>query len=79
MFFGIIRQEDVRYEALRKRWPGPGMFLAFFELQAIIAVVFSLPFLFASWQHASFVEALEVIGLAIGAASICGEAWPTAR
>ena len=66
-------EEDVRYESLRKRWPGPGMFLAFFELQAFIAVVFSLPFLFASWNSTGSLRVLEVIGLAIGVASIAGE------
>jgi steroid 5-alpha reductase family enzyme len=66
--------EDVRYEALRQRWPGPGMFLAFFELQALIVVIFSLPFLFAAWNPASSFAINEVIGLAIAAASIAGEA-----
>jgi steroid 5-alpha reductase family enzyme len=41
-------REDVRYGSLRDRWRGPWAFLACFELQALIAVVFSLPFLFAS-------------------------------
>ena len=38
-------REDARYRTLRERWPGPGRFLLFFELQALIAVLFSLPFL----------------------------------
>jgi steroid 5-alpha reductase family enzyme len=67
-------QEDVRYEALRKRWPGPGMFLAFFELQAIIVVIFSLPFLFVSWNSTTGLRPLEIIGLAIAIFSLCGEA-----
>jgi steroid 5-alpha reductase family enzyme len=41
-------QEDKRYRTLREQWPGPGRFLLFFELQALIAVLFSLPFLLAA-------------------------------
>src|SRR5262245_4177236 len=33
--------EDKRYRTLRERWPGPFRFLLFFELQAIMAVIFS--------------------------------------
>ena len=35
--------EDARYESLRAKWPGPLSFLVFFELQALLVAVFSLP------------------------------------
>jgi steroid 5-alpha reductase family enzyme len=65
-------QEDVRYEGLRARWPGSGMFLVFHELQAVIVVIFSLPFLFAAWQSAPL-GAMEFIGLAIVLLALLGE------
>lgn len=65
-------EEDVRYEGLRKRWPGAGMFLVFFELQAIIVVIFSLPFLLAAWQGAPL-GVLEYAGLGISVLSLLGE------
>jgi len=64
--------EDVRYEALRQRWPGPGMFLLFFELQAVIAVIFSLPFLFAAWMPLPLQE-IDFIGLGISVLALAGE------
>lgn len=67
-------QEDVRYQTLRKRWSGPGMFLLFFELQAIVVVIFSLPFLFASFNASPELALIEVIGLVIAFGSLCGEA-----
>ncbi len=65
--------EDVRYERLRERWQGPGMFFVFFELQAIIVVIFSLPFLFASFNAAPTLGPLEIAGLLLALFSLCGE------
>lgn len=64
--------EDVRYEALRKRWPGTGMFLVFFELQAVIVVIFSIPFLLAAWREMPL-QVLDFIGLAIAVLALVGE------
>jgi steroid 5-alpha reductase family enzyme len=64
--------EDVRYGTLRARWPGRGMFLAFFELQAVVAVIFSLPFLFAAFNPAPLLP-IEYAGLAIALLSLGGE------
>jgi steroid 5-alpha reductase family enzyme len=66
--------EDKRYRSLRETWKNPGEFLAFFELQALIAVVFSLPFLCASFAGDSHIARLEWLGLAIAAIGIVGEA-----
>lgn len=66
-------QEDKRYEVLRKQWPGSGMFLLFFELQAIIVVIFSLPFLFASFYTSNTLQPLEIIGLSLALLSLVGE------
>lgn len=65
--------EDVRYETLRKRWPGNGMFLLFFMLQAVIAVIFSLPFLFISFNTTPGLSPLEIVGLALAVIALLGE------
>ena len=67
--------EDVRYETLRKKWPGAGMFLVFFELQALVIVIFSIPFLLASFNPAPSLRPIEITGLAIALFSLCGEAF----
>jgi len=75
-------QEDKRYRTLREKWPGPGRFFLFFELQAVIAVVFSLPFLLAALNPRPTLGAFEIIGLALAAAATIGEAtadWQAQR
>ncbi len=66
-------QEDVRYEALRDRWKGPWMFLLFFEMQAVLVVLFSLPFLLAAFNPAPEFHPLELAGLAVAAIALLGE------
>jgi steroid 5-alpha reductase family enzyme len=66
--------EDVRYETLRKRWPGTGMFYLFFQMQAVLVVIFSLPFLSVSFNPAPHLGALEIAGLALALLSLGGEA-----
>lgn len=65
--------EDVRYETLRKKWPGSGMFLVFFQLQAVVVVIFSLPFLLASFNPEPGLKTVEVVGLVIALVSLYGE------
>lgn len=67
-------QEDKRYRTLREKWPGPGRFLLFFELQAVIAVLFSLPFLLAALNPRPDLGVFEVAALALTVAAIIGEA-----
>jgi len=75
-------REDARYRTLREKWPGPWQFLAFFELQALIAVVFSLPFLFASRNPQSRFGVCEWVGLTLALLAIAGESlsdWQAQR
>lgn len=67
-------QEDKRYRTLREQWPGRGRFLLFFELQALIAVVFSLPFLLASVDTRPGLTGLEILGLTLALCATAGEA-----
>jgi steroid 5-alpha reductase family enzyme len=66
--------EDARYGTLRERWPGAGRFLVFFELQAALVVVFSLPFLFASFNPAPALAPIEIAGLGLAVVAVLGEA-----
>lgn len=75
-------QEDKRYRTLREQWPGRGRFLLFFELQALIAVVFSLPFLLASVDTHPGLTGLEIFGLTLALCATAGEAladWQAQR
>jgi steroid 5-alpha reductase family enzyme len=67
-------QEDKRYRTLREKWPGPGRFLLFFELQAVIAVIFSLPFLLAALNPRTTLGVFEIAGLLLAAGATIGEA-----
>jgi len=66
--------EDQRYETLRKRWPGTGMFLVFFELQAVLVVIFSLPFLFVAFNPSPHLQLVEIAGLILALIALAGEA-----
>ncbi len=75
-------REDARYRTLRERWPGPGRFLLFFELQALIAVLFSLPFLLAAVNPRRGLGNFELAGLTLALFATAGEAladWQAQR
>ena len=75
-------REDARYRTLRERWPGPGRFLLVFELQALIAVLFSLPFLLAAVNPRRGLGNFELAGLTLALFATAGEAladWQAQR
>ena len=65
--------EDKRYRTLRRQWPSPGRFLLFFELQALIAVLFSLPFLLAASNERPDLGGVEIAGLTLAMCATLGE------
>jgi len=67
-------KEDARYQTLRDRWKGPAMFLAFFELQAVMVAIFALPFLYVSFDISPTLHPLTIAGAALALISLCGEA-----
>ena len=71
--------EDARYQTLRARWPGSGMFLLFFQLQAVLVVIFSLPFLLMAFNPEPGLKTLEITGLAIALLSLGGESLADAQ
>ena len=50
------------------------MFYVFFQMQAVLVVIFSLPFLFVSFDSEPRFSAIEITGLALAILSLCGEA-----
>jgi steroid 5-alpha reductase family enzyme len=67
-------EEDTRYQTLRARWPGTGMFYLFFQMQAVLVAIFSLPFLIISWSPAKTLGPVEITGLILAIISLSGEA-----
>jgi len=78
LFFSRVlgKPEEGRYVQLRREWKTqlPLRFLFFFEFQALLVVVLSLPFVLASLNVVAPLGKLEKIGAAIWLVSICGEA-----
>ena len=65
--------EDKRYRSLREKWKSPIAFLMFFELQALVAVIFSMPFLSAAFADEPM-SRWEWVGIALATVGIVGEA-----
>lgn len=70
------KSEEGRYVQLRREWKTnlPLRFLFFFEFQAVLTVVLSLPFLLGGLSTIAPLGRLEKIAAAIWLVSICGEA-----
>lgn len=82
LFSRIIGQpEEGRYVQLRKEWKThlPLRFFFFFEFQALLDVVLSLPFLMACLDDRFPLGILEKVGAAIWLAGIAGEALADAQ
>lgn len=66
--------EDGRYQALRARWNGsPARFLVFFQMQAVIVTLFSLPYLAAASRHGNAINAWTLLAVATFVISVGGE------
>ncbi len=67
--------EDGRYQDLRARWgDSPLRYFAFFQAQAVVVVLFSIPF-FAAAAHPGFSSlALPLAAVAVWLVSVTGEA-----
>ena len=70
------RPEDPRYTDLRARasWAATGSFFPFFQAQALLAVILSLPALLAAFNPAPRVSALEWSAVGLWAVALAGEA-----
>lgn len=73
-------EEDGRYKALREQWNGdPKRIFAFFQLQAFIVGLFSLPFLGAAASPESSVTPSIIAGVAVWVLAVAGEAIADAQ
>jgi steroid 5-alpha reductase family enzyme len=83
LFFSRIwrQPEEGRYQQLRKEWKSNinFKFLLFFEFQALLDVVLSVPFLVAALNPRPELSFLELAGLAIWAIAMVGEAIADAQ
>jgi steroid 5-alpha reductase family enzyme len=74
----VRREEDPRYRALRLRWSERGReqpsFFVFFQAQALLAALLSVPFLAASFNPHEGLEPLEWIGVAVWLVGVLLEA-----
>jgi steroid 5-alpha reductase family enzyme len=73
--------EDVRYQVLRAKWAGKlgSRFFLFFQAQALLIVLLSMPVLLALRNSSPRVEMVELMGFCIWAVGIIGEATSDAQ
>jgi steroid 5-alpha reductase family enzyme len=73
----IVREpEDGRYQQLRRDWQGSNVnlrFLFFFEAQALLDILLSLPILIAAINPAPHLNGLEYFGIALWLVAVIGE------
>ena len=73
----IGEPEEGRYVELRQRWGATGhlngKFWLFFQFQAVLNLVLSVPLLLASRNSAPALHPLEILGVAIWALGLIGE------
>lgn len=73
--------EEGRYQQLRREWGGniAFKFLVFFEFQALLDLVLSLPFLLAVLNSKAELHILEYIGVGLWLVAIVGESFADAQ
>ncbi|MFY2762512.1 DUF1295 domain-containing protein [Arenimonas sp. MALMAid1274] len=70
----LNEEEDGRYRALRAEWNGsPAKFFGFFQVQAVVVALFSLPFLAAAGNAKAQPDLWTVAALAVWLLSMAGE------
>jgi steroid 5-alpha reductase family enzyme len=70
----LHESEDGRYQALRAQWLGSrGKFFAFFQLQAVVVALFSLPFIAAASRHDNSMRGWTLAAVAVWLLSVGGE------
>lgn len=67
--------EDVRYQVLRKKWQGHlgSRFFAFFQAQAVLIVLLSIPVLLAFLNPAPTLSLWEIAGASLWLVALTGE------
>lgn len=77
----IGHPEEGRYRQLRAEWGGNVSlkFLVFFEFQALLDLVLSLPFLLACLNQESTVSVVEILGIVLWGIAMLGESVADAQ
>jgi steroid 5-alpha reductase family enzyme len=79
----IGQPEEGRYVELRRRWGASGnlnlKFLAFFEFQAVLNALLSLPLLLACFNRAPQLHVLEIAAVSVFLIGIAGESLADAQ
>ena len=70
------KPENVRYRRLREEWgvTESSKMFAYFQLQALALVAFSLPFMVLLWNSQTPTAGVELVGLLIWGVAVAGEA-----
>jgi steroid 5-alpha reductase family enzyme len=73
--------EDVRYQVLRAKWTGNlgSRFFVFFQAQAVLIVLLSIPMLLAMKNATPLLEIVEVVGFCVWCLGIVGESIADAQ
>jgi steroid 5-alpha reductase family enzyme len=77
-----LEPEDGRYQQLRREWQGSNVilrFLLFFEAQALLDILLSLPILITSLNPAPRLRVLEYAGIALWLVAVVGESIADAQ
>lgn len=70
----LHESEDGRYVALRERWNGSAFrFFVFFQVQALVVVLFALPFIAAAGRHDNDICGWTVVAAAVWTIAMIGE------
>lgn len=70
----LSESEDGRYRYLREHWHGhQGRFFAFFQAQALLTVLFSLPFYAVAQNHEAEISVWCLAGIAVWIVGVTGE------
>lgn len=70
----LNEEEDGRYRALRTAWNGsPARFFVFFQMQAVVVALFSLPFLAAAANPSDRFGLWTVLAILVWVVSMLGE------
>lgn len=71
----IGKHEDGRYQTLRRNWAAnvQTFFVVFFQAQALLAVILSIPYLTAMLNPSRGLTPLDFAGTAIWLMAVCGE------
>lgn len=72
----IDQLEEGRYRELRDRWKTsvPAKFFVFFQFQAVLDVLLSIPFLLVALNPEPEISAIEIAGMILWALAFAGEA-----